>query len=174
MRIFMEKCEKFYFVFFLLLNFVLMHNDYAIGFDNTNGGITNAGAISGVTSLSATGISTGTLGVNAATTLTGVTDINVGGTETTTIGNQSSAVNILGGTNTIGNAGSSVNTLAGSDNTLNATAQNEIAGGTGNAITAVTGNNVISALGVDGENHLMANPTTGTNAIEAKNNNLNP
>ncbi|MGE4442143.1 MAG: YadA-like family protein [Desulfomicrobium sp.] len=115
---------------------------------------------------------TGVLSSTGSTTLNGATNINADGTAMTTVGNQASTVHVLGGSNTIGNIGSSVNTLAGSDNTLNATAQNKITGGTGNAITAVTGNNVISALGVDGENRLVANPATGTNTIEAKNNNI--
>ena len=49
------------------------------GIDNTGDGITNAGAVSGVTSLSATGpiSTTGTMSVNGATTTNGITNTGV-------------------------------------------------------------------------------------------------
>jgi hypothetical protein len=155
MQIIMERCLKFYFVTFLLLSFVLIHSDYAVGFDNLNQGITNAGPISGA-SLSGTtntngiantgNISTDTLSATGAATVGGT--LAVSGAATI---NNSLAVTGVTTTNGISNAGAlsstGATTLTGvTDINVSGTATTTI-GNQSSAVNILGATNTIGTLG---------------------------
>ncbi len=124
---------------------------------------------------------TATTGNNTITATTG--NNNISANAATGTNDLEAKYNKIGATtansiNTIGNAGTSSNTITGLANAMTATAantmtagtQNQLTGGTGNTITATTGNNTITAT--TGSNNISANAATGTNNVEAKNNNM--
>lgn len=149
------------------------------GIDNSSGGITNAGAISGATTINASGLITGTGGA----TISGTTSINSAGTSGTQIGGSgTSAVTVTSGTSSIAttNSGNTItgttNIITGVTSSLTGTITSTVTGGTSSATlnnSGVTITGVANSItATTGNNNITANATTGTNNIEAWTNNI--
>ncbi len=144
------------------------------GLDNTNDGITNAGAISGVTNLTTNGNTVlgdaagDTTAINGVTTINGSinanTNINTGtSTGTVAIGNSASTTNVLGTTNinATGAAATNVGTGTGAVTVGNTTGAAAINGSTVTS-TGATTNSMVS-----GDNSVVVNNTANTVTLTA-------
>lgn len=156
------------------------------GIDNGGDGITNAGAISGATTINATGTITGgslltggTLGVSGLTSLNGGLTMDSGvftvadGTGNTAIAGTLNVTGVTaltgnltanGATNQIGTAGTSANTITGATNAITGTTSTTLVGGSSSATLSNSGMAITGNTSITGTLSSTGNTTLGTNA----------